>query len=116
MVNVKINGLNLRYTMGTLMAIASVNEEGDTLTPLTGLKDSDHGAYILYGALASFNEKHNLPTEYTLQDCKLMVKDFTGRQYIALISKYNKLVTVDENEEVASINDESDGEEVDKKK
>lgn len=95
MVNVVINGLEMRFTIGTMMAIASANPAGDMLYPLNELEQSKHGIYILYGALAAYDEKMGVKQRYDIQDCEVLIKDFSGKQYLALIGEYNKLITVD---------------------
>lgn len=110
MVNVKINGIEMRFTMGTLYAIAEANPEGDMLFPLTGLPNSKHGVYILYGALAAFDEKAERAPRFSLQDCEKLIRDFTGKQYMALIGHYNKLISVELDEsDISKSSDDTDG-------
>lgn len=114
MVNVKVNGLNLRFTMGTMMAMASINPNGDTLSPLTGVPEQLHGAHILYGAMAAYDEKQGIAPTYSLDQCKSLIKDFTGKQYVAVINGYNQLINTDNDQDV-TVSTEN-GEEEDKKK
>lgn len=99
MVNVVINGLQMRFTMATMMLIAEQNPNGEMLFPLSGLDSNQHGIYILYGALAAYDEKQERAPRYSLDDCKKLIKDFTGKQYIAMYEQYNKLITIEPDEQ-----------------
>lgn len=95
MVNTVINGLELRFTIGTMYAMASINPDGDMLFPLQGVPASRHGINILYGALAAYDEKMGTKQRYSVEDCEVLIKDFSGKQYLALLGEYNKLITVE---------------------
>lgn len=114
MVNVKINGLDMRFTMGTLMLISAMNPGSSPLSPLEKLPESDHGAIILYGALAAYDEKHDKAPSYSLQDCHKLIKDFTTTQYVAMVNAYNNLMNLDSDQDVSKSTDEESEE--DKKK
>lgn len=97
MKNVIINGHPLRFDWGTMEHIGFATGL-DAANPLEGVPVAEQAVAMLYGGLARLDERDDKPISHSLNQCRKIIRDFSGAQIKRLIDAYNISMTIDEDE------------------
>lgn len=100
---VSIAGHVLQFDFGTNMLISSVTGL-DALSPIENHPINEQGAALLYGGLARKDEKDKKPVQHSYEQCKELIKDFSGKEYGELVTAWLRHINIIPDEDAPELN------------